>query len=73
MIVIYARRDLESLILVELRINKCSSGPPEATFISLCGRLKEELSAVGLKVCTMCLRCSWSTRIRDTCNTHTED
>ena len=31
---------------------------PEAMFMSLCGLLKEELSGVGLKVWTMCLRCS---------------
>ena len=35
--------------------------------MSVVGRLKEELSGVGLKVWTMCLRCSWSTSIRDTC------
>ena len=35
--------------------------------MSVVGRLKEELSGVGLKVWTMCLRCSWSTSIRGTC------
>ena len=34
--------------------------------MSVVGRLKEELSGVGLRVWTMCLQCSSSTSIRDT-------
>ena len=41
-------------------------GHPDATFISLWGRWNEEFSGVGLKVCTMCRRWFWSTRMRET-------
>ena len=50
--------DESVLRLIERFYCICIVAEPEATFISLVGRLNDELSAVGLNVCTMCLRCS---------------